>query len=143
MVKAVLGVLLVVVAVVILTYATGIIGIPFFNLSKKIDLNYGVVDKVYDTDYCLANYEWFKDRAEGIKGMQDKIAIQKSALADFESAAGPRDKWTFEDKQTDSDLRNKVSGLENIRVTMVNEYNSRSQQLNRVACKDLPLFFNL
>jgi hypothetical protein len=118
----------------------GIINLPFFNLQKRVDLNYGVIDRTYDTDYCLANYEWFKDRLEGIKGMDDKIAIQKKALEDFQTAAGDRSKWTFEDKQTDSDLRNKVTGLENIQVTMINEYNSRTQQLNRVACKELPLF---
>jgi hypothetical protein len=127
----------------ILGSVLGIINLPFYNFGKKVDLNYGIINKTYETDYCLANYEWFKDRYNGILGMDDKIAIQKRELQDFQASAGSRKNWTFEDKQTDADLRNKVTALENIKVTWTNEYNSRTEQLNRVACKELPLFINL
>jgi hypothetical protein len=121
----------------------GIINIPFFNLSKKVELNYGVIDKIYDTDYCLSNYEFFKTTAEGIKGMDEKINNQQLALDDFEKSAGERSAWTFEDKGQYNELSSRVVALKNLKVSMINEYNSKSQMLNRVACKNLPLFFSL
>lgn len=120
--------------------ALGIINLPFFKLNKQVDLNYGVINKVYDTDYCLANYEWFKQTEEGIKGMDTKIANAQEAVKTFETSAGSRDKWTFEDKNQDAELTSRVTALKNIKVTMTNEYNARAESLNRVACKELPLF---
>jgi hypothetical protein len=120
--------------------ALGIINLPFFNFAKKVDLNYGVINKTYDTDYCLQNYEWFKQTEQGIIGMEDKLANQKRALSSFESSAGPRKNWTFEDKTLYAELTSRVTALENLRVSMVNEYNAKTQSLNRVACKELPLF---
>jgi hypothetical protein len=122
--------------------AIGIIQLPFFTLQKKVDLNRGVIDQTYNTDYCLANYEWFKQTAEGIKGMDDKISTQQSAVTNFEQSAGPRKDWTFEDKNAYNELTTRVTALKNLRTTMVNEYNARTQSLNRVACKEMPLFFN-
>lgn len=118
----------------------GIINLPFFSFAKKVDLNYGVINKTYDTEYCLANYEWFKDTYNGIQSMDTKIAVQQSALDDFYKRAGDRKDWTFEDKSLEADLVGKLSGVKNIKSTMVAQYNSRSEQLNRVACKELPLF---
>ena len=123
--------------------ALGIIYLPFFNFQKKVDLNYGIIEKTYGTEYCLANYEWFKDTFNAIQQLDVQISTQQQSLDDFYKRAGDRKDWTFEDKQLEGDLIGKVNGLRNIKSNKIGQYNSRTEQLNRVACQELPLFINL
>ena len=134
------AVLLIVVVLPLLGAALGIINLPFLKLGKQVELNQGVISKTYNTDYCLANYEWFKDTNNDIQQSDTKISNAEDQVRDFQASAGDRSKWTFEDKQQYNSLTNSVTGLKNYRADLVGQYNSRTEQLNRVACKDLPLF---
>lgn len=120
----------------------GIITLPVDKLESKVKLNQGVIKKTYDTDYCLANYEWFKDTDQAITQMGSQITNKQDQLTNFESSAGPRANWTFEDKQQYNTLTNELTGMKNYRLDLIGQYNSKTSQLNRVACKDLPLYVN-
>lgn len=139
---AVGGILLLVVGLPLLGAALGIINLPFLNLGKRVELNQGVITRTFDTDYCLANYAWFKDTYQDIKQTEVKVSTAEQQLKDFEASAGERSKWTFEDKQQYNTLTNAITGLKNYRADISGQYNSRSEQLNKVACKELPLFVN-
>src|SRR6185503_1701503 len=134
------AIVLVVVVLPLLGAALGIINLPFLGLSKKVELNQGVITKTYDTDTCLANYSWFKDTYQDIQQTETKIVNAQQQVKDFEASAGERSNWTFEDKQQYNSLTNAVTGLKNYKADIVGQYNSRTQQLNKVACKELPLF---
>lgn len=123
--------------------AMGIFNLPLFKMQQKVQTNYGIIEKTYETEYCLANYEWFKSQKQGIDGMAEKIANAESELKTFNESAGARSTWTFEDKTESARLSSNVTGLKNRRVDMIKEYNARSEMLNRTACRELPLFISL
>jgi len=121
----------------------GIIDLPIRKVENKVQLNADLIDKTYDSEYCLANYEWFKDIYNDIQQSDTQIKNKQEQLDNFVKTAGDRINWTFEDKQQHNSLSNEVTGLKNYRADLVGQYNSRTEQLNRVACKELPLFVNL
>lgn len=121
----------------------GIIDLPIRKVEKKVQLNADLIDKTYDSEYCLANYEWFKDTYNDIQQSDTQIKNKQDQLDNFVKTAGDRINWTFEDKQQYNSLSNEVTGLKNYRADLVGQYNSRTEQLNRVACRELPLFVNL
>lgn len=133
-------ILLFVVVLPLLGAVLGIINLPFLKLGKKVELNQGVITKTYGTEYCLNNYEWFKDTYQDIQQADVQIANNQTQLDNFMKSAGDRTKWTFEDKQQYNRLTNQVTGIANYKADLVGQYNSRAEQLNRVACKELPLF---
>jgi len=118
----------------------GIVTLPLTKLESQLELNQGVIKKTYDTEYCLANYEWFKDTSNDITQSDSQIQNKSDQVVAFEKSAGDRVSWTFEDKQQYNRLTNEETGLKNYRLDLVGQYNSRTSQLNRVACKDMPLF---
>lgn len=121
----------------------GIIQLPLQKLENKLELTQGVLDKTYSTEYCLANYEWFKDTNNDIIQSDSQIKNKQDQLNQFIASAGDRSNWTFDDKQQYNRISNEVTGLKNYRSDLVGQYNSRTSQLNRVACKELPLFIGL
>jgi hypothetical protein len=121
----------------------GIISLPIQKLENKVEFNADAIDKTYSLEYCLANYEWFKDTYQDIQQSDGQIRNKQEQLTSFEQSAGERATWTFEDKQQYNTLSNEVTGLKNYRLDLVGKYNSRTEQLNRIACKELPLFVNL
>ena len=121
----------------------GIIDLPIRKVENKVQLNADLIDKTYDAEYCLANYEWFKDTYNDIQQSDVQIKNKQDQVDAFTKNAGDRATWTFEDKQQYNSLTNEVTGLKNYRADLVGQYNSKTEQLNRVACKELPLFVNL
>ena len=132
----------VVVVLPLIGIALGIIQLPFLKLQKKVELNAGVISKTYETEYCISNYEWFKDTFQDIQQADVQVDNTQKQVDAFTTAAPDRSKWTFEDKQQYNRLTNQLTGIQNFKADLVGQYNSRSQQLNRVACKELPLFVN-
>lgn len=118
----------------------GIITLPVNKLEKKVELNQGVIDKTYSTEYCLGNYEWFKDTLQDIQQTDSQAINVQEQIDAFLASAGSRDKWGFEEKQQYNRLTDQLTGIRNFKADLVGQYNSRTEQLNRVACKELPLF---
>lgn len=82
-------------------------------------------------DKAISNYEWFEQQYKDIQAQDEKIANAKSAVDDFAVVAGPRDKWTFQDKEQYSILFNDLKGLKEKRTSMVSEYNAKSRMITR------------
>jgi hypothetical protein len=137
------AVLLVFVVLPLVGIGLGIITLPFNVLQSKVDLNKGVINTTYDTSYCLANYEWFKDTYNAIQQADVKIQNGQDQLNSF-LAIAPKDTstWSFTQQQQYGNLNTDITGAKNYKADLVGQYNSRTTQLNRVACKELPLFVN-
>lgn len=99
-----------------------------------------VINRTLQTDNIIGNYEWFKQQYEDVKAMDARLASQRAALTSFQSSAGPRTSWTFEDKTEHARLVAIVAGLEGQRASMVGDYNARAQMENRnlFRSRDLP-----
>lgn len=124
--------------------ALNIITIPWLKLNRQVQLNRDIVEQTFEADNALYNYHWFKERAEAIKAQQTKVKNAAEAVITFEAAAGPREKWTFEDKTEHARLSSVVTGNKAHYEDLVAEYNARAKEADRAIFKDeLPLFFSL
>lgn len=116
--------------------ALGIASLPFHAASNIVDTEHGVIDRTLNADNALYNYEWFKEQAEAIRAQEKKIVIANEAVVSFETAAGDRSTWTFEDKTEDSRLRAVAQGNRAHLEDMIAIYNARSKEANRNIFKD-------
>lgn len=140
----VLGAMALIIGLSVVGTAMGIITLPWRKLNRQVETNQGIIDKTYNAENALYNYEWFKQTAQDIKATETKTIDAKAAVTSFEVAAGPRASWTFEDKTEDARLRAVAQGLQNHYTQLVADYNARASQANRAIFKDdLPLFFSL
>lgn len=138
-----IGLILFVIGMRFLLIGIGIITLPINKVESQLEFNQDAIKKTYSIEYCLANYEWFKDTYQDIQQSDGQIKNKQDQLDNFEKSAGARSNWTFEDKQQYNRLTNEVTGIKNYRLDLIGQYNSKSEQLNRVACKELPLFIEL
>lgn len=90
-----------------------------------------VVQKTFDADNMIYNYEWFRQQYADIQAMDQKIAASQASLDAFEASAGPRSGWASSDRNRWDFLNSQVLGLTNQRTTMVATYNGRASQANR------------
>lgn len=113
--------------------ALGLITLPFRTAK-------GVIERTANPDNVIANYEWFKRQYQDVKAIDVRLEVSRKAVSSFETSAGNRSSWTFEDKQESSRLNSIVLGLEGQRASMVSEYNARTQMMNRdiFRTSDLP-----
>lgn len=124
--------------------ALGIITLPWLKLNTQIQTNRDIITKTYDANNVVYNYEWFKQTAEDIKATQTQWQDAADAHAAFTTAAGPHDKWTFEDKTEDARLGAVQNGLKNHYTQLVADYNAHASEANRnIFQENLPTFFSL
>lgn len=116
--------LLVMFGLILVAGGLGILTAPFRSAA-------GIVERTTNPDNVLANYEWFKRQYQDVQAFDVKIQNADTEIARFKAEAGPRDKWTFEDKQESARLSNVLLGLQNQKASMVAEYNARTQMANR------------
>jgi len=135
------GLIALVTLVPLLLSLLGIINLPFHKLQSKVSLNQGVITKTYNTDYCLQNYHWFKETDQAIQQADSQIGNIQSQVSDFKQTYGSdTSKWNFAATQQYGQITTSLTGLQNYRADLVGQYNAKTQELDRVACKDLPLF---
>ncbi len=124
--------------------ALNLVTIPWLKFDSQVQMNRDIVSKTYNADNALYNYHWFQERAASIKALDQTISQSQAAQVSFETSAGPRSSWTFEDKTEDNRLRQVVLGQEAQYNSLVNEYNARAGEVDRNIFQDgLPTFFNL
>ena len=127
-----------------LAMALNIITIPWLKLGRQVQMERDIVTKTYNADNALYNYHWFKERHEAIKATENKIKISKEQVVVFETSAGSRKDWTFEDKTEHARLQSVVQGLKSHYEDIVAEYNARGKEADRSVFQDeLPTFFTL
>jgi len=123
---------------------TNLITIPWLKFSRQINTERGILEKIYNADNALAQYHWFKERAEAIEATKIKIKNAEAGVEIFEQLSGSRITWTFEDKNEHARLTAVALGLNNHYQDLIAEYNARAKETDRAIFKDeLPLFFSL
>src|ERR1035437_714567 len=149
--KTILGVIVGVFAVILLIILLSVLGaglglitIPWLQFTNKIQMNRDIATKTYNADNALYNYHWFKERSGDIITASQTIDVASISLSSFESSAGTRKDWTFEDKTEASRLRAVYQGSVTYYNGLVNEYNAKAKEVDRsIFQNDLPLFFSL
>jgi len=118
--------------------------LPLFKFNTQVNTNEKIIEKTYDADNVIYNYEWFKSTYEQIQADKTKIKTAQTAVDNFEFSAGDRSKWTFEDKNEDARLRSVVTGIQSHYEDLVAQYNARAKMANRnIFQENLPLFIQL
>lgn len=128
----------------VLGSALNLITIPWLKFDSQVNMNRDIVTKTYNADNALYNYHWFQEKAGDIKTADQNITVAQAALTDFETSAGVRTSWSFDDKTEDSRLRSVLQGSRTYYNGLVNDYNARAGEVDRSIFQNgLPLFFSL
>ena len=94
-----------------------------------------ILEKTFDADNIVQNYEWFKQTYQDIQATDIKIKNANAAVMSYVETLGPRDKWDMMDKTEYSRLNSVVLGLKNYREDLAARYNARSKMVNRAVFK--------
>lgn len=137
--KTFFGILGICVAVMIGFTVLNLIGVPL----NIVNQGARVINKTVDADNVIYNYEWFKRQCQDIEAQDTKIANAQAELEAFDSSAGARSDWTFEDKTEHSRLTTNVTGVKNVRAEMVAEYDARARMMNRAIFSTEPCYVQL
>lgn len=123
----------------------GLVGLVIFLvvfavLGKGCDYAGSLANRVANPDIVVENYEWFIQQYHDIQAMDPKIADAKAQLDQFKTDAGPRDKWTFDDRQESDRLSSILTGLQQQKQQMVADYNARVDMKTRdwLRSKNMP-----
>ncbi|MDF2879708.1 MAG: hypothetical protein K0R54_265 [Clostridiaceae bacterium] len=110
---------------------------PVNTISQSVDTSYGVVNKTLDADNAIYNYEWFKEQEATIRVNLKNEEIAKEEWELFKSELPEdREKWSREDKQEESSLRNSYYALQKLTNLSMEDYNAKSEMANRSIFKD-------
>lgn len=111
---------------------------------KEFQLGNDVVNKTLDADNAIYNYEWFKRQKEQIDATNKKLELANASAKSFDTSAGVRKDWTFEDKGESARLHAVSQGIESQLKDMISEYNARTKMANRNIFDDgiLPNFID-
>lgn len=104
---------------------------PMNVLQKEFQLGSDTVDKTLTADNAIYNYEWFKTQKEEIDATNKKLEIAVLAADSFDTSAGSRKDWTFEDKGESARLHAVAQGIEGALKDMIAQYNARLSMANR------------
>ena len=139
-----IGVIVFLVIVAGIGSALNLFTIPWLRFDSQVQMNRDVITKTYSADNALYNYHWFQQQTQDIKTASQNIDVASSSLSSFESSAGARKDWSFDDKTEDSRLRSVYQGTVTYYNGLVNDYNARANEADRSIFQDgLPLFFSL
>ena len=115
--------------------------LPVKVVTNQIDSAGNIIDKTYNADNAIYNYEWFKTQYERILANRNNIETQKQALLDFKELYGNDAKeWDYFTKEEYNRLNTIYIGLMNQDENLVADYNARSKMANRNIFNDkLPM----
>lgn len=115
--------------------------LPVKTVTTQIDSASEIIDKTYDADNALYNYEWFKTQYEKIQANRQQVEHTITAIEDVKKTYGNDTlKWDYIVKEEYSRLNTIKLGLQNQEENLVAEYNARSKMANKNIFKDkLPM----
>ena len=120
--------------------ALGWITLPFLKFEKKVGAAQGIVSQSYATQYCLDNYHWFLETYQDIQQKQSQVQSFQAQLTSMKQTYGnDPTKWGFTTQQSFNETQSELTGVQNAISDETAQYNAKSQELDRVACKNLPL----
>ncbi|MEA3324061.1 MAG: hypothetical protein U9Q37_02835 [Euryarchaeota archaeon] len=139
-VLTVIGIVAVIMVVVTGGWALKAGMLPFMTVTTQIDSAGQVIDKTYDADNAIYNYEWFKTQHEDIQATERIISNTKIQMGNYKEMYGNASEWDWQTRQDYTSLSGKFLGQQNYYENLVAEYNARSKMANREIFKDkLPL----
>lgn len=137
----VLGFVVLVIGVPLFMAVLGLISLPFLGFEKKVELNRGVINKTFSTEYCLDNYHWFKETYQDIEQKKEQVVSFQSQIDSMKATYGSdATKWGFTTQQSFNQTQSNLTGVQNAVLDETGQYNAKAGELDRVACKELPLF---
>jgi len=114
--------------------------LPAKSVTTQIDSAGNIIDKTYDADNAIYNYEWFKTQYEDIRATERSISNTQTEMTAYRELYGNVSLWDWQTKQDYNSLQKKFLGQQNYYEYLVAEYNARSNMANREIFKDkLPL----
>ncbi len=132
----------------VLGYTLAILGIaalPLFKLQSQVQTATGIIQKTYNADNAIYNYEWFKERYQAIQAIDVQIQNAQDSETSYNNGL-PTDKttWGYAVQTESARLHSVVLGLQNQKQNLVAEYNARASEVNRNIFQDnLPTFIKL
>lgn len=138
---AVIAVVLLLIALIAGGWALKAGMLPFLTVTTQIDSAGDIIDKTYDADNAIYNYEWFKTQYEDIQATERVIGNTKAEMDAYKELYGNASLWDWQTKQDYNSLQGKYLGQQNFYEDLVADYNARSKMANREIFKDkLPLY---
>ena len=114
--------------------------LPAKTVTTQIDSAGNIIDKTYNADNAIYNYEWFKTQYEDIQATERIIKNTDTEMDAYKEMYGNVSNWDWQTKQDYNSLQKKFLGQQNYYEDLVAEYNARSNMANREIFKDkLPL----
>lgn len=99
-----------------------------------------IIEKTYDADNAIYNYEWFKQQYADIQAAEKMITNTKIIRDDYKDMYGDPKEWDWQTKQDYNSINTKYMGQINNYETLVEDYNARASMANRNVFQDkLPL----
>lgn len=119
----------------------GIITMPWHTVTAQVDSGHEIIDKTYEADNAINNYEWFKNQYEDIKATENKITNTKAQMDSYFTTYGDNaSSWDYQTKVSYNQLQTTYLGQKSYYEDQVAEYNARSKMANRNIFKDgLPM----
>jgi len=110
------------------------------TVTTQIDSAGDVIEKTYDADNAIYNYEWFKQQYADIQAAEKMITNTKVIRDDYKDMYGDPKEWDWQTKQDYNSINTKYMGQINNYETLVEDYNARASMANRNVFQDkLPL----
>lgn len=117
--------------------------LPAKTVTTQIDSAGNIIDKTYNADNAIYNYEWFKTQYEDIQATERIITNTKTEMDAYKEMYGNVSNWDWQTKQDYNSLQKKFLGQQNYYENLIADYNARSNMANREIFKDkLPLHVN-
>lgn len=114
--------------------------LPAKTVTTQIDSAGDIIDRTYNADNAIYNYEWFKTQYEDIQATERIIGNTKVEMDAYKELYGNATSWDWQTKQDYNSMSGKYLGQQNYYEDLVAEYNARSNMANREIFKDkLPL----
>jgi len=139
-IKIVLLVLAILIVVPLLGYGLKALFLPVKTVTTQIDSASDIIEKTYDADNAIYNYEWFKSTYEKIDALEKQANRAADAVDEHKELYGAVAGWDWTTKEEYSRLNTIKLGLQNQYDNVVAEYNARANMANRNVFKNkLPL----
>ena len=114
--------------------------LPAKTVTTQIDSAEQIIEKTYDADNAIYNYEWFKQQEADIRATEQQIRNMKSALDEYKDMYGDPKDWDYQTKQDYNSQSTKCTGQKNYYNELVEDYNARASMANRNVFQDkLPI----
>ncbi len=102
----------------------------------EVDSAHDIIDKTYDADNAIANYEWFKTQHEKIQAAEKQIDITFEATESFKNDYGDPKEFDWQTRQEYDRIKANLTGQKLHYEDLVATYNARSEMANREIFKN-------